>query len=85
MPLDRQPLDAFQRLLASDLNEATMTELADYFRQIDAAEIEARGRAIQEMRDRGASWRDIGTATGRAQSTIRYWHERYLAQQREQS
>lgn len=80
MALDRRPLDALQRLLASDLNEATMSELVDYFSQIDAAEIEARGSAIQAMRDKGASWRVIETSTGRAQSTIRYWHQRYLDQ-----
>lgn len=82
--VNRQPLDALQRLLSTDLNGATMAELAEYFRQIDAAEISARGRAIEEMRAKGASWRDIEKATGRAQSTIRFWLQKYLDQQAQQ-
>lgn len=77
MAFNRQ-LDALRRLLASDLSEATLDDLAEYFRQIDTAEIEARGRAIEAMRATGASWRDIESATGRAQSTIRFWYQRYL-------
>lgn len=60
-----------------------MDQLVEFFRQIDAAEIAARGRAIEAMRARGASWRQIAAATDRAQSTIRYWHGLYVAQQAE--
>lgn len=61
-----------------------MEELVEYFRKIDAAELAARGQAIEAMRAKGASWRDIEKATGRAQSTIRFWHARYLEQLKQQ-
>jgi uncharacterized membrane protein YheB (UPF0754 family) len=78
---DRRALDALTRLLTSDLTGATVEELADLVRQVDEAEIAAKGRAIQQMRDAGTSWRRIGTMIGKPQSTLRFWHKKYLESQ----
>ena len=57
-----------------------MEQLVQAYLLIDEAEIEARGRTIQAMRDAGASWREIGRATDEPQSTMRYFHNMWLEQ-----
>jgi hypothetical protein len=76
--LDREPLDAMTRLLASDLSGATLEELAELLRQAERSEVVALGRAVVAMRQTSASWRQLERATGKAQSTLRFWHDRYL-------
>ena len=81
MALDRGPLEALNRLLATDLTGATVEELAEYFRQVEAVETTAKGKAIAAMRATGASWRTIAKITGKPQSTIRFWYGKYLESQ----
>jgi hypothetical protein len=75
---DRDPLDAMTRLLASDLSGATLDELAELLRQAKQAEVVALGRAVAAMRATSASWRELERVTGKGQSTLRFWHKRYL-------
>ena len=62
-----------------------MEELAQLLRDAERSEVVALGRAVVAMRepripgdeDSRPSWRELERLTGKGQSTLRFWHDRY--------
>jgi hypothetical protein len=63
------------------LSEAPLSEIFELMRlhADDTPLVKVRGGAVQELRRRGLSWRQIEEKTGVPHASARRWLKRYLA------